>query len=552
MALAQRRDPRGVIAHRREHRQQRHERDACIAVGQRPDVGRLQVGVRQDAAGALDPLGLDVHPGQARLRHPALAQVCQPPARTTACVQDQAVSGERRPQRVGHLGAHRAVARVGRAPRLPLAGIGGVLGVDGRDARRLVILCAVRVVFLTHYFPPEVGAAQARIAALARGLQARGVEVTVHTGFPHYPSGTIAPPYRNGIARREDLDGLPVVRSLTYPVPNRGFARRLANHTVLAASTLLTAGRSGPADVVVAETPPLFTAASGALHALRKRAPLVLNVSDRWPESAVQLGALNQPQALAAAEWLERWCYARAAAVTAPTRGIVAAVDALPSGAGKARYVAPAVDTARWAAVPGVAPRADGPLRVLYAGTIGMAQGIPQMVQAARLAGPEVVELTIVGDGPERAETEAAAPPNVHVAGGVAPQEVPAFYADADVGLVPLKDRPIFAGALPTKLFEVMAAGRPCLLPAPAGEASRLLEETGAGLHLAPEDPEVLAGAFAALQRDPDRVVTMGQAARAAAHAFDRERAVDTWEALLSELAGRRTARAAAGRRPWG
>jgi glycosyltransferase involved in cell wall biosynthesis len=411
----------------------------------------------------------------------------------------------------------------------------------------------VRVVFLTHYFVPEAGAAQVRIAALARGLQQRGVHVTVHTGFPHYPAGRITPPYRNHLARREDLDGLPVVRSFTYAVPNAGFVRRVANHAVLAVSTLATARASGPADVVVAETPPLFMAASGVLHAAGKRAALAINVSDRWPESAVQLGALTQPQAVAVAEALERWCYRHADAITAPTQGIVDAVAALPDGAGKVHHVPPAVDLARWASVADAAPRDGAPLRVLYAGTLGMAQRVETLVEAARIAGPDVVQLTIAGDGPDRPALEDHGQSNVHVRDSVPAADVARLYADADVGSVTLRDVPIFAGALPTKLFEVLAAGRPCVLSAPAGEASRVIDTAGCGVTVAPEDPQALADAWRSLHADHAAVVTMGQRARRAAAAYDRERVIDQWHALLTQLAaGRRSSRAAAGRRPSG
>ena len=148
----------------------------------------------------------------------------------------------------------------------------------------------MRVVFLTHYFPPEKGAAQTRLAALAGGLQAAGLDVTVHTGFPHYPDGAVKDPYRNRAWLREP-GPVPVLRSAVCPVANRGIARRLLDHTGFAASALATAPLAGPADVVVVESPPLFTAAAGVLYARAKRAALVMNVADRWPATAVAASA---------------------------------------------------------------------------------------------------------------------------------------------------------------------------------------------------------------------------------------------------------------------
>ncbi len=401
----------------------------------------------------------------------------------------------------------------------------------------------MRVVLLTHYYPPEVGAAPARIAALAHGLAERGLEVTVHTGFPHYPSGVVAGPYRNRPLRVERDGEVKVVRSLVYPTPNRGLARRLANHTVFACAALATCAATGPADVVVAETPPLFTAAAGVLYARLKRARLALNVSDLWPESAIELGAIGEGRAAALAHALARRCYRHATLITAPTRGIVERLETRPDARGKVVQVPPAVDLERFASIALPAFRGSSPVRVLYAGTLGMAQGLDTVVDAAALAGPEVVELSIAGDGPDaallRGRIASRGITNVRLLGAVEPERVPLLYAEHDAGVVPLRDRPIFAGALPTKLFEVLAAGRPVIL-ASRGEAAEFVRETTAGLVVAPEDPSALAAAFKRLQSTPhEALIDMGQSGRRAASRFDRSAAVQQWwELLLGAAAG--------------
>lgn len=397
----------------------------------------------------------------------------------------------------------------------------------------------MRVLLLTHYYPPEVGAAPARIAALARGLAERGMEVTVHTGFPHYPSGTIMRPYRNRVVKISEEDGVRVVRSLVYPTPNQGFARRLANHTVFAAGALATCAASGPLDVVVAETPPLFTAFAGVLYARAKRARLALNVSDLWPESAIELGVIGEGRASRAAHALARLCYRQAALITAPTQGIVASLASRPEAIGKVVQVPPAVDLERFASLPEPAPRAGAPLRILYAGTLGMAQGLGTLVEAAALAGPAVVEVTIAGDGPDlprlRQQIATLGLDNVRLLGAVAPDRIPGLYAQADAGIVPLRDRPIFDGALPTKLFEVLASARPVILAA-HGEAATLVREAATGLVVPPEDPGALTAALRQLQSDPYGAVAMGRRGRLYAGRFDRASAVGLWEQLLSDL----------------
>jgi glycosyltransferase involved in cell wall biosynthesis len=396
----------------------------------------------------------------------------------------------------------------------------------------------VRVTILTHYYPPEIGAPQARLSTLARLLWERGVDMTVHTGFPNYPDGRIKSPYRNRLWFEEQLDAVRVVRSLIFPTPNRGFARRVGSHLSLAGSAVATARRAGPADVVLAETPPLFTAAAAVPYRRLVGARLVLHVSDRWPASAVELGALKDRRAIAAAERLERWCYSHAAAIVVPTDGLRATLESVPHASGRVHRLGPAVDTGRFAA-EAVVETGGRPLRVLYAGTLGLAQNVSTLVDAARLAGDEV-EVWIAGDGADgpalrdRLAREPAG--NVRLLGTVPHIDVPGLYGQTDVAAVLLRDRPIFAGALPTKMLEAMASGRPVALSA-RGEAARLLSAHQAGVVVPPEDPQALANALLALARDRGRLTELGAGARRCAEAHDWEVAANGWYELLSTLA---------------
>lgn len=392
-----------------------------------------------------------------------------------------------------------------------------------------------RVLLLTHYYGPEVGAPQTRLGALAAGLRAGGTQVTVHAPPPHYPDGVIRAPYRNrALSRARLADGTRIVRSAVYATPNRGVGRRLLNHTSFAASALATAWASGPQAVVVAESPPLFTAAGGVLYARAKRARFVVNVADRWPASAIELGVLTDRRAIALAERLERWCYRHADAIVVPTERMRAALDGLGEAAGKGLVIGPAVDLERFD--PAAPARREGPLRVLYAGTLGLAQGLETLVEAARLAGPRAVEVTIVGDGAAAGPLRAARGGNVRVLPAVAAAAIPPLYAQADAGVVLLRDLPIFDEALPTKLLEVMAAGR-AVVAAVRGEAARVVEDAGAGVVVAPQDATALADAFCALADDRERVRLAGRAARACAERrFARSTAVARWEQLLHRL----------------
>jgi glycosyltransferase involved in cell wall biosynthesis len=416
----------------------------------------------------------------------------------------------------------------------------------------------MRLRILTHYYPPEVGAPQMRLAALAHGLARAGDEVTVHTGFPHYPDGQIKPPYRNRPLAVERVDGVRIVRSWVYAAPNRGFGRRLANHASLAGSALAAAPVGGPADVLLVETPPLLLAGSALAYARAKGARLVLNVADLWPDSAIEMGTLDARPAIAAARRLERAAYRQAAAIACPTEGIYDELRRRPESAGKAALMRPAVDLDRFAsdvdpARPGSTsearpaagaadPNGDRPLRVLYAGTIGLAHGLGTLLDAAaelarRADGPKC-EVTMAGDGAEapslRARLTAPELSGVAMPGAVPAERIPSLYAEHDVAVVMLRDLPIFEGALPTKMLEAMAAGRPVVLAA-RGEAARLIERERCGLVVPPEDPSALADALTALAGDPARRRALGAAGRRTAERdFGREAWLRRWRDLLT------------------
>src|ERR1700681_104517 len=168
---------------------------------------------------------------------------------------------------------------------------------------------ALRVVLITHYFPPEVGAPQARLFELASHAAAAGHSVTVVTGLPNYPTGVIPPEYRDRSrrqeTRQETMDGVRVIRTWVYATPNRGFLRRILNHLSFALSSLTALRRVGPTDVIFIESPPLLTGLAVLVYARVKRAPYIFNVSDIWPQSAVELGALRNPVAIKLSEMLE-------------------------------------------------------------------------------------------------------------------------------------------------------------------------------------------------------------------------------------------------------
>ena len=374
----------------------------------------------------------------------------------------------------------------------------------------------MRFLILTQYYPPEIGAAQARLSAFAEQLQRAGHEVEVVTALPNYPGGKLDEADRRLLGRREVLDGVPVRRTWLLTATGVG-ARRLASYLSFAATGLVSALVAGRPDVVFVESPPLFLGVSGWMAARRAGAAFVLNVSDLWPDSVRDLGVLSDGPALRAAERLERWLYARATAVTAVTEGIrQVLVERKGVPAHKALFLPNGVDLDQLRPTdPDPAVRArhglpDGPL-VLFTGNHGYAQALETVIAAAALV-PEV-SVVLVGAGSDKARIQGLAEDggttNIHFLPPVPQAEIAPLYGQAVAGLATLRNSALMEGARPAKALAVMGCGRPVIYSG-AGEGAALVRAADAGLVVPPEDPRALAAAIRRLANDPVEAARLG------------------------------------------
>lgn len=414
---------------------------------------------------------------------------------------------------------------------------------DGGLAER-----ALHVLFLTQYFTPEVGATQTRIHEFARACVGRGHRVTVLTEFPNHPHGRIPPEYRGRLMTREALDGFTVLRLWVRASPVKTFWTRLAFYgSFFVLATLRGLLLRAPVDAVFATSPPLPVGLAGWLIARGRGARFVLDVRDLWPAAAQALGELERPALLRLAARLERFLYRHADRVTAVTRGFV-------------RHIAPMVgDSARVVWLPNGAAtdlfdpaRVDPTLRrrlglegrfvVTFAGLHGIAQGLGTIPDAAALLRdrPEVV-FCLLGDGPVKRElaarAEAQGLANVRFLPAVPLAEVTPYLTASDALLVPLRRDPVFDTFVPSKLFDFLACARPVILMV-NGEARELLEASGGGVWVMPEDAAGLAKAVLALAERPvEERHAMGARGRAYVLAHytrvaQGERLLDLLEAL--------------------
>jgi glycosyltransferase involved in cell wall biosynthesis len=380
-------------------------------------------------------------------------------------------------------------------------------------------------------------------------LVRRGHRVTVLTTLPNYPSGVVPPDYREGQHRREVRDGVTVIRVWSYIRPNRGFLSRILAQLSFGCLAPFLGGRAvGQPDVIIIESPPLFDAIAGRILARWKRCPYIFTVADIWPESAVQLGVLRHRLLIWLAERLEWSTYRQAGAVWSVTQGIRQILLRRGLPAENVFLLPNGVDTAKFRPRARAAARAelgwDHRFTILYAGTIGLAQGLEILLDAADLLREHAdIGFVLIGEGAAKAGLAAKAERrhlrNVSFLDAEPHDRMPVFLSAADTCLVALRKVPLFEGALPSKMYEAMACARPILL-AVDGEASQLVaEDASAAIHVDPENAQQLARAILTLHDQPDLAHQLGQHGRSFVEAhFDRDALTQSLEARLDALVG--------------
>lgn len=385
----------------------------------------------------------------------------------------------------------------------------------------------MRILFLSHYFSPEVNAPANRLREHARRWVADGHEVTVITGVPNHPRGEIFPGYRNRLVQEESIDGVRVLRAWTFVTPNEGFLKRTLNYLVFALMSVLVSLRAGRADVVVGTTPQFFAGVAGAVVARLKRAPFVLEVRDLWPDSVVQLGQLRQRWLVRALEGIESALYRSAAGIVVVTNAFADHIAGRGIPRSRIAFVPNGIDPDLFRPrTAGPTERAllqqhglEGKFLVGYVGTLGLAHGLVTLIDAAeRLRDVEDVAFLLIGDGADRARLEAESARrglrNVHLLGLRPRAEIPSWLSVLDLTLVLLRDLPVFATVIPSKVFEFLAQERPMLLAAPRGEIRTLVEEAKAGFTIEPEDAEALAETVCFVRANPGEARTRARAGR--------------------------------------
>jgi len=403
----------------------------------------------------------------------------------------------------------------------------------------------VYFVLHTQYYPPEMGAPQARLSDLAHRLKLLGHEVQVLTAMPNYPHGRIFAGYKGGY-KKEVRDGILVRRAMIVPSNRSCMLHRLISYLSFCLSSLLVGVlRIDKPDIIITESPPLFLAITGWLLAKIHGARFIMNVSDLWPDSAKHIGVLEEGSlGYRIMRRLAHFFYRRAWLVTGQSREIIEAITRQVPEA-RTYHLSNGVDPENFS------PKCknedlrkrylqDGELGLVYAGLHGLFQGLEQIVSLAEHMRGQKVRFLFFGDGPEKDRLIKTSVErrleNVDFYPALPHREMPAILASMDVAVIPLKSK--IVGAVPSKIYEAMASGIPVLLVA-EGEARDIIEKSNSGLAASPGDFPSLSQAVNRLVADAGLRKTLGRAGREAViNTYNRREIAQQYAAELQRRFG--------------
>jgi colanic acid biosynthesis glycosyl transferase WcaI len=412
----------------------------------------------------------------------------------------------------------------------------------------------VKILYISQYFPPEMGAPAARAAELAQHWAKAGQVVSVLTGFPNHPTGVVPAEWRRRLRRLtfHEKDGLvDVYRTWLWPLPNRKAHERLRNYASFCLSSALRGLSLPRPDVIIATSPQLLVALAGWWLAFIRRVSFVFEVRDLWPESLAAVGMGDETSVLhrslsALANFLYRHAD-RIVVVTPAFKDYLMQHRHVP--AEKISIVENGVETDLFSPRTLTENQAlrrelgsEGKFLVCYVGTMGMAHGLETLLDAAAQLQSQNADVLfwLIGEGAEKQRLQALAQSrglaNVRFFDQQPREKIPAFISASDACLVLLKKTEVFKTVIPTKMLEFMSCSRPVILGVD-GQARKIVEEAGAGIAIEPENSTDLCKAIQRLSADPHLCQRLGTQGREyIVRRFSRSQTAEDYIQVLNQL----------------
>lgn len=364
----------------------------------------------------------------------------------------------------------------------------------------------MHILFLSHYFPPEVNAPATRTFEHCREWVKAGHQVTVISCVPNHPMGKLYNGYKNKFYQKEEVEGILLIRVLTYVTPNEGFAKRTTNYVFYMCMAIIASIFVKKPDVVISTSPQFFNGLAGYFVSRMKRVKWVFEVRDLWPDSIVAVGALgNYPRVVKFLEYIERFAYRKADHIVSVTQSFVSHIKENGGENTPITVIYNGVDPEKFKPMPRTAELekkygVEGKFVAAYVGTHGLAHGLETLVEAAELLkdSPHIHIIT-AGEGamyqPLVDDIQRRGLSNITMLGQLPKEDMPGLWSVSDISLVLLKPHPLFKSVIPSKMFESMAMNKPIVLGV-EGESRQIVTQHQAGVAVEPGCADSLARAI--------------------------------------------------------
>ncbi len=403
------------------------------------------------------------------------------------------------------------------------------------------------ILFLTHYFPPEVNAPASRTYEHCKEWARKGHKVTVVTGVPNHPQGRVYPGYKNRLYQKETIDGINVIRLWTYVTPNEGFVKRTLGYVSYMLSVIFFIPFLPRHDIVVSTSPQFFCGLAGYFVKLLRRRPWIVEIRDLWPESIVAVGAIKNTKIIRTLEYIEKKVYEKSDHIVVVTDAFREFIQNKGIARDKISVIKNGVDLSFYRPddvqiTDEYGFDLDKLFVASYVGTHGMAHHLETVLEAAEiLKDRSDILFLLVGDGAEKAKLQKLkqerALDNVIMLGQQPKDKMPLLWALSDVSMVLLKKSDLFKTVIPSKIFESMAMKRPLVLGV-EGEVKQMVEEGQSGITIEPENSQQLANAVLQLADSKqlyDKLADNGY--QYVSKFYDRKVLAGRLEAIMLELA---------------
>lgn len=380
----------------------------------------------------------------------------------------------------------------------------------------------MNILYISQYYPPEMGAPSTRVSELSRYWVKMGHNVTVITGMPNHPNGIIHPTYKWEYFKEEEHLGIRVLRVFLYVAPNKGVVKRIISFLSFMITSLIVGVLMKTPDIIVATSPQLFVGFSGLVIAKIKRRPFVFEVRDIWPQSAVELKMLKNHTIISLMEKLEKLLYEKAQAIIVVVESMKEKIIKKSAKKDHIYFIPNGVDTERFEIVkrPSVLHlRQTYKDRFLigFIGTIGINHNLSTILDAAIRLKDTPIHFIIVGEGADKNNIVKYKNEhnitNVAIYDKIDLQEVPYVLGELDAGIINQQNTVLAKHTLPAKMYEIFASGKP-ILAGIDGIGKDIILDNRIGYVFEPDQVEGLAAQARRLMDNPAECADMGKRAK--------------------------------------